>query len=130
MPRYTGALGSTLHGATVPYGYTLTIWCSGQFLSDLRGQPRLLLVMGFVAGAALAFALLRWLAPQPEGSLGNAHALTAALLQIGAIAAAVAAVAAVAQIPTGLDWPLAGFVSTAVYLGGTAASMALRYESG
>ena len=129
MERYTAGLGSTLQGATVPYGYTLTVWCSGQFLTDLRGQPRLLLVLGFVIGASGAFALLRWMAHEPMHLAGRPHVLLGALVQVAAIGAAVGAVAALAQIPSGIDWPLGGFAATAVYLTGTAASVALRTES-
>ena len=130
MEHYAAGLNATLQGATVPYGYTLTVWCSGQFLTDLRGQPRLLLVLGFLAGAVAAFALLRLPAREPMPLPGRPHAVAATVVQIAAIGGAVAAVAAVAQIPTGLDWPLGGFVSTSVYLTGTALGVALRSESG
>lgn len=128
MQRYTEGLGSTLQGATVPYGYTLTIWCSGQFLTDLRGQPRLVLVLGFLGGAVVAFAVLTLLATESMPSPARPHALAATVVQVAAIGAAVAAVAAIAQIPSGIDWPLGGFVATAVYLTGTAMSIALRTE--
>lgn len=130
MQLYTVGLGSTLEGATVPYGYTLTVWCSGQFLTDLRGQPRLLLVLGFLAGAVAAFALLRLLAHEPMPLPGNPHVLAATVVQVAAIGVAAAAVAIVAHIPSGLDWPLGGFVATTVYLTGTALGIALRTESG
>jgi hypothetical protein len=129
MPRYRAGLGSTLQGAVVPYGYTLTVWCSGQFLSDLRGQPRLPLVLGFVAGAVTAFGLLRWVAREPMPLPGRPHVLAAAFVQVAAIGAAVGAVAALGHIPSGIDWPLAGFAATGIYLTGTAASMALRADS-
>jgi hypothetical protein len=123
MSRYAGQLESTLQGASVPYGYTLTVWCAGQFLSDLRGQPKLVLVPLFAAGAALAFGLLRWLAGRADvaqGDGGSPRPLRALLVQVASMGAAIGAVAAVGQIPSGLDWPLGGFVATAIYLSGTA----------
>jgi hypothetical protein len=123
MSRYADQLDSTLQGASVPYGYTLTVWCSGQFLSDLRGQPKLVLVPLFAAGAALAYGLLRWLAGRAgptQGDGGSPHPLRALLAQVASMGAAIGAVAAVGQIPSGLDWALGGFVATAVYLSGTA----------
>src|SRR3954447_23181444 len=112
--RYAAGLSSTLEGASVPYGYTLTVWCSGQTLIDFRGTPHLDLIALFVAGAAAAFALLRWFAREAEPEVhpgtgsGRPHLITAVALQIGAIAASLVAVALLAQIPSDLDWPAGG----------------------
>lgn len=130
--EYAAGLSSTLRGASVPYGYTLTIWCSGQLLSDFRGSPRMVTMALFVAGGAVAFALLRWLAreTQPEVPAGSGgerqHLVLAIALQMGAIATALGTVAIVAQIPSGVDWLLAGFLATSVYMAVTAAGVAMR----
>jgi hypothetical protein len=132
MSRYAAGLSATLQGASVPYGYTLTVWCSGQVLSDLRGSPHLVRIALFVTGAATAFVLLRWTAREahPEVRPGTGgerpHLVTAVAVQVGAIALALGAVALVARIPSGVAWPTGGFLATAVYLAGTAVGITLR----
>jgi hypothetical protein len=132
MSRYAAGLSATLQGATVPYGYTLTVWCSGHVLAEFRGSPHLVRIALFVAGAAVAFALLRWTAREsraqvtPGTGSERPHLIFAVALQIGAIGAALAAVALVAQVPSGAVWPAGGFLATAIYMTGTAAGLTLR----
>ena len=130
--RYEAGLSATLQGASVPYGYTLTIWCSGHVLSDFRGDPRYVTIALFVAGATAAFILLRWISREarpdarPGGGSDRPHLLAAVVVQVAAIVIAVALVTLVAQVPWAIDWAAGGFVATAVYMTGTAAGVALR----
>ena len=130
--RCAAGLSSTLQGASVPHGFTLTIWSAGQALSPERGSPHVALAFLFVAGAALAFALLRWLVrearPEVDPGGGNArpHLLAAVAVQIASIGAAIGAATLVGQIPSGIDWPAGGFLATAAYMTGTAAGVTLH----
>ncbi len=130
--RYAAGLSATLQGASVPYGYTLTVWCSSQVLSDFRGSPRFWLIGMFVAGAAAAFVTLRWLAREsrpgvtPGTGSQRPHLIAGVALQLAAIGSALGAVALLAQIPSALDWPAGGFAATALYMTGTAAGVTLR----
>ena len=132
MANYAAGLSSTLQGASVPYGYTLTVWCSGEALTDFRGTPHLVTIALFVAGAATAFCLLRWIAREekpdvpPGTGSRHPHLITAIALQVGAIGAALAAVALLAQIDSGVVWPAGGFAATTIYMVGTAAGVTLR----
>lgn len=46
---------NTLHGAGLPYGYTITVWSSGQVLVHTHGSPGIGYVFLLAAGAALAY---------------------------------------------------------------------------
>jgi hypothetical protein len=129
---YAAGLSATLQGASIPYGYTLSVWCTGEILTSLRGSPSPALAIAFVGGAAAAFALLRWVARevQPDVTPGRGSEtprLAAAIAtQIAAIGAVIGCVTLLGHVRSGLDWSLAGFVLTAVYLCGTAAGDAMR----
>lgn len=132
LSAYARAIEATLHGAALPYGYTLTFWGSGEALAQLRGKPSLWDIGLFVAGAALAYALLRWSTrgAQPRltaSALGaDPHLLRAGALHAGAIALAIASAAVLARIPAGVAWPAGSFAATALYLLGTAVDLGLR----
>jgi hypothetical protein len=126
---YVAALQAALDRAGVPYGYTITIWTSGQVLADERGSPPIWLLPAFAAGAVVAYGLLAVLAgggsnrDAPEGAPTRlAHAT---LIQIAAIALAIGAVALVGEAPELVAWPAAGFSATTVYLVGIAAALAV-----
>jgi hypothetical protein len=131
--RYATGLSATLQGASIPYGYTLSVWCTGEILTSLRGTPSPGLAIAFVAGAAAAFLVLRWAAREtqpditPAGGNETNGLAVAIAIQVAAIGAVIGCVTLLGQfLRSGLDWPLAGFVLTAVYLCGTAAGVALR----
>ncbi|HET8756021.1 MAG TPA: hypothetical protein VFM58_08430 [Solirubrobacteraceae bacterium] len=127
--RYLAALQSALDRAGVPYGYTITIWTSGQLLADERGTPPVWLLPAFAAGAVVAYGLLavlvgRWSGePPPEGA--PERLARATVIQIVAIALAIGAVALVGETPDAVAWPAAGFAATAVYLTGIALALAI-----
>lgn len=133
--RYLAGLHSAVDRAGVPYGYTVTIWTSGQVLIISRGTPPALLLPAFAGGAAVGYLLLSALVgrsgdgrePVARGGLRVARAITA---QVAAIMAAIGAVALVGQAPAGLAWPAGGFAATIVYLCGTAAAFAITDGAG
>jgi hypothetical protein len=127
--RYLAALQSALDRAGVPYGYTITIWTSGQVLADERGTPPAWLLPAFAAGAVAAYGLIALLlanhsrdAP-PEGA--PARLARATVIQVLAIALAIGAVALVGEAPDPVAWPAAGFAATTVYLTGIALALAI-----
>jgi len=115
---YRQALKSVGHDSALPYGYTLTVWCSGAVLMHHHGPPPVGDVFLFLLGGVAAFATLATVArsapdpqePQPADLLatGAAHFL--------AVAGAVGAVALIAAIGCGVAWPLGSFAATLAYL--------------
>lgn len=129
---FTRGLAAALHGAALPFGYTLTVWGSGTILTHARGTPGIWEVALFVTAAAAAFELLRasTRGAEPGAAPGelaaDSHLLRAGTLQGLAIATALASAALLGLIPSFAAWPAGGFCSTSVYLLGTAAELALR----
>jgi len=129
--RYLSGLHSAVDRAGVPYGYTVTIWTSGQVLIISRGTPPTLLLPAFAGGAALGYLSLATLIgrsgdgrePVARGGLRVASDVA---MQLAAIMVAIGAVALVGEAPDGVAWPAGGFVATIVYLCGTAAAFAIR----
>src|SRR4051812_47045841 len=115
---YRQALKSVGRGSALPYGYTLTVWCSGAVLMHHHGPPPVGDVFLFLLGGVAAFPTLATVArgapdppePQPADLLatGAAHFLAAA--------GAVGAVALIAEIGGGIAWALGAFAATLVYL--------------
>ncbi len=106
--------------SAAPYGYTLTVWCTGALLVHFRHPPAVWEVFLFVTGAVLAFALL-WMVgrpaiehsrPLPQGA-ARARAGT---LDIFAVGLAAGAASLIAMIPAWVAWPLAAFGATSVYM--------------
>jgi hypothetical protein len=127
--RYLAALQSALDRAGVPYGYTITIWTSGQVLADERGTPPIWLLPAFAAGAVAGYGVIALLLANhsrdvaPEGA--PARLARATVIQILAIALAIGAVALVGAAPEPVAWPIAGFAATTVYLTGIALALAI-----
>jgi hypothetical protein len=132
VSRYRSGLHTVLDRAGIPYGYTVTLWTSGQVLIGLRGMPRGALLPAFAGGAALGYvALALAFGAGPEvatdiESPGPAWRCAALLAQVAAIAVAVGAVALVGEAPAAIAWPGGGFVATTLYLGGSASALAIR----
>ncbi len=122
-------LDAALERAGLPYGYTITIWSSGQVLIDARGTPAAWLVPSYALGALCGFGALKLVSrganPMHLHSV-TGPAVPAWAVQFATIAAALGAVAAVARIDSSLVWLAGGFVATFVYLGGMAATIILR----
>src|SRR3954466_16033166 len=114
VPHYRAGPRSAAPGASLPYGYTVTMWCSGQVLIHFHGTPGLGLVALFAAGALAGYALLQLaLAPGAEADgqdLGaSANWARGGCIQVAAVAGTVAAVAAAgALLPPGASWPFGG----------------------
>lgn len=121
---YLAGLRATLERAGVPYGYTITVWTSGQLLIGRRGTPHGWLLLAFAGGAVLAFAALSLLAPRGDGAPRSAPALGAVVAaQLCGIALALGVVALIAHAPSGVAWPAGGFAATAAYLAGMAIAL-------
>ena len=118
--RYRSDLRSVIGSSAAPYGYTLAVWTTGGALSHYHGQPTAFATFSFMAGAVLAFALVGTLAfggvtpqfdPRPNRTAlwGTFH-----FISVG-VAIAVALLVS-NLVRSGLAWPLAAFLSTAIYL--------------
>jgi hypothetical protein len=129
---YLRGLDAALQGAGLPYGYTVTVWASGQVLIDQHGKPGVGWVLAFGMSAATAFGTLKLTSrgadPRTSASqlAADPRAVRTGAVHVATIAGAIGAVALLALGGTVLVWPLGGFVATTVYLGGTGFAMALR----
>jgi uncharacterized membrane protein YraQ (UPF0718 family) len=118
--NYRSALRAAVAASAAPYGYTLTIWTTGAVLSHARGIPRtgeaLLFLVGAVAGYTLvggsAFGgISEHLVPEP------ARAVVWGGLHVFSVGLAVGTASLIAHyVQSTAAWPLAGLVSTTVYL--------------
>jgi hypothetical protein len=117
---YRRGVAAVLAATALPYGYTLTVWSSGELLRAAHGVAGPGDIVLFVVGAAAGYAILRLavgnVAP-PGGGVDRRRAVGTGAVQVAAIAAALALAAAVATAPAAVAWPLAPLVSTSVYLG-------------
>src|SRR3954453_12719113 len=92
---YRAGLRSAGNPAALPYGYTVTMWSSGQVLIHFHGTPSLGLVALFAAGALLGFAVLRAAIAVPDAQparnlTGGPYALRGGGIQALAVAATLA----------------------------------------
>jgi hypothetical protein len=129
---YRAGVDGVLRGAALPYGYTLTTWCSADILASRQGMPPAMVAITYVAGALAAFGMMKFVARggNPATSAmqlaDDQHVLRAGAAHVGAIAAALGAVWLIGRIGTRVAWPLGGFAATALYLLGTAVELARR----
>ena len=131
MSSYVHGLRSVLQGVALPYGYTVTVWSSGQELIHVRGVPPVWEVFLFATGAVSAYAVLRGVTPAPAGEaapqIGSTPSGGRALaIQIVAIGSAIGAVTLLALMDSWITWPLGGFAATALYLAVASIEPALR----
>jgi hypothetical protein len=118
-------LGTVTATTALPYGYTVTIWCSGATLIHERGDPLVGDVFLFLAGAITAFAAAATLAGEhPQPPTPKAHQ-RAGMLHLATVAAAVGAAALLANVDSWVAWPIASFTATAVYIVGAALELML-----
>lgn len=126
MPRpYRNALQGAVASSAGPYGYTLTLWCSGILAVEKLGHPVLGDVLLLAGGAILAFMLLAAVAygavrftfvarePTQLGVWAHTHLLSA-------MAAASAVWVVVPVVSGAAGWALTGFLASSVYLLGYA----------
>ena len=131
LPRYRAGVENAQHGSALPYGFTLTVWGSGQVLIDHRGQPAIGMVFLFVAGAAAAWGVLRLASREasadPDAQLESSpHVIRTGAIHVAAIGGAIGAAALVGNIDSGTAWPLGGFAAVTVYFCVTAIEMSVR----
>ncbi len=127
---YLRALETALHGAGLPYGYSITVWATGAALVGAQGPAKVWSVFLFAAGAAAAYGLMRFLTRRAEGEAQSQltrspHLARAGGIHVAAIGLSVAAAALIAQIPGAVAWALAPFAQTLLYLGVSCVEMAL-----
>jgi hypothetical protein len=120
---YRAGLRSAVQSAGLPYGYTVTMWSSGQVLIHFHGTPSLVLIALFAAGALGGYAILQAVAlgsdPPDDVALGaSGNWIRGGALQAVAVAVTLLAVAAVgALFPAAVSWALAGMATVLGYLG-------------
>lgn len=131
-PSYRAGVETPLHGSGLPYGYTISVWGSGQLLIDRLGAPGTSEVGLFAAGAVVAWGTLRVLSRGASEESGlqlavSPHFARAGVVHVAAIGLALAAAAVLGTVvDAGAAWPLGSFAATLVYLGTTAAELTLR----
>jgi hypothetical protein len=122
--RYVDGLATTLATAAVPYGFTLVIWSTGSLLPHFHGKPSVAAILLFITGAGVAYGLLRTLAAhgdvQSVRGIAQRGVLEGGAIHVAGITLAVGLAYVIARFLGFAAWPLAPFVATFVYLGGTA----------
>ena len=120
LNHYRKNLRAAVGSSAGPYGYTLATWTTGAVLTNARGIPDTLAALAFMAGAVLGFAFVGVLAfggltkhfDRERGQdllWGSFHFFSVGL--------AIGTAALVAYyVKSFIAWPLAAFLSTAVYL--------------
>jgi hypothetical protein len=121
------AFAAVIAATAMPYGYTVSLWCTGALLIHSRGNPSVAEIALFAAGAVAAFGALAAQArprlprklrrPLDPGLVGALHWF--------AVGAAVGSAALIANIASWVDWPLASFAATGLYLIGASLEAAL-----
>lgn len=122
------AMGTVVAASAAPYGYTISVWCSGALLMGAHGLPRTLEVFAFLAGAVAGYGLVGLLAQRALTRMEfldrPQDRVRAGMMHWFAVGAAVGTVALVAELPSALAWPLSSFAATTVYLLGASAQLA------
>ncbi len=119
---YLVGLASALHGAGLPYGFTITVFASGQGLVHFHGPPDVALLFLFAAGAAAAYGLLKLVSRRAVAPLGrplgaSPRPLRAGFIHVIAINLAIgSAMLAGDLLPAVAAWPLAALFATLIYL--------------
>ena len=122
-----GAAFATVIAATaLPYGYTVSLWCSGALLINAYGSPSVAQILQFAAGAVAAFGLLGLRAHRRAGAVSPRpdYVLVGALHWF-AVGAAIGSVALISHIAGWAGWALGSFSATALYLVGTSLEAAI-----
>lgn len=133
--HFLAGLDTAVTTSAVPFGLTVTVWCTGAFLIYSHSPPTAGQVALFAAGSALAYALLRGtvalVESDPTFEIGRSpHWVRAGLVHLASIATALAAAGFIAQANTGAAWALAPFAAIALYLIVSSVEMALLHAQG
>jgi hypothetical protein len=129
---YRAGLRSAVRAAALPYGFTVTMWSSGQVLIHFHGTPSLGLVALFAAGALLGFGVLRIATAEagapPAGNLaGGPSWVRGGGIQALAVAVTLATVAAAGSLlAPALSWAVGGVATVVGYLGVNGVEYALQ----
>jgi hypothetical protein len=129
---YRAGLRSAVQTAGLPYGYTVTMWSSGQVLIHFHGIPSLGLVALFAGGALLGFAVLRIAtAERDAAAAGNLAAgpswVRGGGIQAVAVGVTLAMVAAFGSLlAPAPSWAAGGMATVVGYLGVTGLEYALQ----
>ncbi|MEJ7870809.1 MAG: hypothetical protein WKF67_01015 [Rubrobacteraceae bacterium] len=120
LNHYRKNLRAAVGSSAGPYGYTLATWTTGAVVTNARGIPDSLAALAFMAGAVLGFAFVGVLA---FGSVTRhfdqerGQALLWGSFHFFSVGLAIGAATLVAHyVENFVAWPLAAFLSTAIYL--------------
>lgn len=133
---YRAGLRSAVQAAGLPYGYTVTMWSSGQVLIHFHGTPSLALVAVFAGGALAAYAVMQAAAragdPPDDVALGSSGGwVRGGAIQAAAVAVTLIAVAAAgALLPAAVAWAFGGMATVLGYLGVVGLELALQARDG
>lgn len=119
MRLYRQGLAAALTATALPYGYTLTVWSSGEFLRQAQRAPSLADIFLFVVGAAASYGALRLAVGdtgEQRSGIGRHRILRAGTVHVVAITGAAGVAAGLATVPAPAAWPLTSFGSTLSYL--------------
>lgn len=129
--HYRKNLGNVVRSSAAPYGYTLSVWTTGAALIHVQGIPAFLGTFGFALGSVLGFFCVGVLAfggmSDHVGSESGQSLLWGSLhfLSVG-LSVGVATLVAHA-IQNVIAWPVAGFLTTTIYLLGIGAESTAVY---
>lgn len=116
---FRNGLAAALTATALPYGFTLTIWFTGEIVSHVHRPPDVPDAFLFIVGAAAGYGALRlWVGDVSArgAGIGSSHVLRAGAIHLAGIMGAAGIATAAAQASTLTAWGLASFCSTVVYL--------------
>jgi hypothetical protein len=126
------ALGTMVSASAAPYGYTVSLWSTGALITHYRGSPGVGQVFLFAAGALLAFSVVG-LGVRPilraQGPMEDGHErVLVGALHWFSVGAAAGTAALIGHVNSGVDWILASFAATALYLLISSVQLAFAYR--
>jgi|SRR5215204_124585 len=118
--HYRRNLRAAVGSSAGPYGYTLAIWTTGAVLINTHGIPTALYAAAFMGGSVLAFACVGLSAfghlTQHLTREQGQEAIYGSI-QIFSVGLSIGAAALIGHYVGGfIAWPLAGFLSTGIFL--------------
>ncbi len=118
--HYRRNLRAAVGSSAGPYGYTLTIWTTGAVLTHAHGIPTALYAAAFMAGAVLAFACVGLSAfghLTQHLTREQGQEVIYGSIQVFSVGLPISTAALIGHYVGGfIAWPLAGFLSTAIFL--------------
>lgn len=118
--EYNRNLRSAVGTSAAPYGFSLAVWGTGTVTLSFRDTPDPSMVLAFIAGVVLGFAMVGALAYRGVRGYSGGERHSVELwgnFHIPAVGLSVAAAILVGYlVPNDFAWFLAPFLSTALYL--------------